>query len=118
MLTPNHEHTLAARAKLMRATASPPERAVWRVLRTPPFDALHFRRQVAFDEHYIADFASHRARVIVEVDGRSHDLTADADARRTAWLAAQGYRVVRVSNAQAMGDGAALAEALAFLIGL
>ena len=92
---------LAERAKSMRREASPPERAVWSVLRAPPFDALHFRRQVVFGARYIADFASHRARVIVEVDGRSHDQSEVADAERTRWFERQGYRVPRVTNVQA-----------------
>jgi len=109
---------LTRRARALRANATPPERAVWRILRTPPFDALHFRRQVAFDDRYIADFASHRACVIIEVDGRSHDQSEVADARRTSWFEAQGYRVVRVSNAQATGDAPTLALAIAFLLEL
>ena len=89
---------LAARAKQMRRAQTPAERIVWQTLRQPPFDVLHFRRQVAFDDRYIADFASHRAKLVVEVDGRSHDLTAEADAVRTRWFAVQGYRVVRIAN--------------------
>ena len=109
---------LIERAKVMRRAATPPERAVWRVLRAPPFDALHFRRQVAFEDRYIADFASHRARVIVEVDGRSHDASELGDVERTRWLEAQGYRVVRVTNVQAMDWEQDLAALLEALIGL
>jgi very-short-patch-repair endonuclease len=82
----------------MRNAPTPCERAVWRILRAAPFDALHFRRQVPFAGRYIADFASHRARVIIEIDGNTHDLASAAETARTAWLTAQGYRVLRFTN--------------------
>jgi very-short-patch-repair endonuclease len=110
--------TLSARAKAMRHTASHPEPAVWRVLRAATFDVLHFRRQVAFGTRYIADFASHRARVIVEVDGRSHDASVEADAARTRWFEAQGYRVVRVTNDDAVDREVDLGRILQVLLGL
>ena len=100
----------------MRRTATPPERAVWQTLRAHPFDALHFRRQVPFGPRYIADFVSHRARLIVEVDGHSHAATEEADAARTRWFEAEGYRVVRISNAQALNRDEDLAVVLAALI--
>jgi len=95
---PVRDAKLQARAKALRRTMTTSERAVWNALRQPPLDTLHFRRQVAFDDRYIADFASHRAKLVVEVDGRSHDQTVAADAERTAWLNRQGYRVVRLTN--------------------
>jgi len=47
---------------------------------------LHFRRQVAIGQ-YIADFACHRAKLIVELDGSQHaeDRNVRHDAERTAW---------------------------------
>jgi very-short-patch-repair endonuclease len=46
------------RARAMRSAATPAERAMWNILRTLPLAAWHFRRQVAFDDRYIGDFAS------------------------------------------------------------
>lgn len=43
---------------------------------------------------YIVDFVSHRARLIVEVDGGQH-AASQMDVRRDHWLASQGYRVLR-----------------------
>ena len=108
--------TLAARARLLRHNQTNAERAVWQALRAEPFKHLHFRRQVAFDDRYIADFASHRAKLIVEVDGPSHDLTGEADAARTRWLTAQGYRVVRSANADVHNRSFDLAAILIALI--
>jgi very-short-patch-repair endonuclease len=92
------DRPLQSRARSMRLAPTPAERAVWRILRAAPFDALHFRRQVPFAQRYIADFASHRARVIIEIDGGTHDPESQAEQARTAWLAAQGYRMLRFNN--------------------
>ncbi len=87
------------RARSMRRRMSPPEARLWNALRMEPLRALHFRRQVPLGPYY-ADFASHTARLIIEVDGSAHT-TDDAiayDARRTAFLAAEGYRVLRFTT--------------------
>ena len=70
------------------------------MLKAAPFDEWHFRRQVPFGTRYIADFASHRGRLIIEIDGNTHDLESPKEMARTAWLEAEGYRVVRFTNAE------------------
>jgi very-short-patch-repair endonuclease len=50
------------------------------------------------------DFASHDARLIIEVDGGQHAEMLDADARRTAFLEAEGYRVLRFWNNDVLGN--------------
>jgi very-short-patch-repair endonuclease len=70
------------------------ERKLWRVLRES-FPDARFRKQVPI-RHYIADFASHSAKLIIEVDGGQHDGEADAD--RTRLIEAEGYRVIRFWN--------------------
>ena len=59
-----------------------------------------FRRQVALGP-YVVDFVCHAARLIVELDGSSHD-GEDAqvayEQRRQAWLESQGYRVLSLSG--------------------
>jgi len=70
------------------------ERRLWRMLQQS-FPEAHFRRQVPI-RHYIADFASHRAKLIVEVDGRPH--TLESDSLRTQALLEEGYLVLRFWN--------------------
>jgi Protein of unknown function (DUF559) len=59
----------------------------------------HFRRQVPIGP-YVADFACMAARLIVEVDGsqHGHDDVRKRDERRSRWLEAEGYRVLRFWN--------------------
>jgi very-short-patch-repair endonuclease len=47
---------------------------------------------------YIVDFASHSAKLIVEVDGGQHAERLEADAARTRFLETEGYRVLRFWN--------------------
>jgi len=70
------------------------ERVLWRVLREC-FPEQHFRRQVPI-RHFIADFASHRAKLVIEVDGGHHE--PEFDATRTAVIEDEGYRVIRFWN--------------------
>ena len=62
--------------------------------------AWKFRRQAAIGP-YVVDFVCFAARLIVELDGDSHDgneAQVAYEQRRQAWLEAQGYRVLRLSG--------------------
>ena len=78
---------------------SPPEAALWNVLRAEPLKRLHFRRQVPPGPYY-ADFASHVARLVIEVDGWQHtsDEAIAYDRRRDNFVKAQGYQVLRLTT--------------------
>jgi adenine-specific DNA-methyltransferase len=45
---------------------------------------------------YVADFLCSEKRLIIEVDGGQH--TPERDARRTAFLESQGFRIIRFWN--------------------
>ncbi len=84
----------------MRNDMTEPERKLWKALRwRVPLKGTHFRRQVALGP-YIADFCSYGAKIVIEVDGEQHGAAEaqEHDAIRTAFLEAQGYRVLRFSN--------------------
>ena len=76
------------------------ERKLWRILREA-FCEHHFRRQVPI-RHFIADFASHKAKLIIEVDGGQHVSTLDAT--RTKVIEDEGYRVIRFWNNEVLGN--------------
>jgi very-short-patch-repair endonuclease len=88
------------RARRLRRDMTKAERALWRMLREH-FSDHHFRRQVPI-RHFIADFASHRAKLIIEVDGGQH--ATEVDAPRSAILNEEGYRVIRFWNNQVLGN--------------
>jgi very-short-patch-repair endonuclease len=63
--------------------------------------------------HYIADFVAHSCKLVVEVDGESHDFEERIrhDDRRDEWFTSRGYRVLRFTNEDVMKnlEGVALA---------
>jgi very-short-patch-repair endonuclease len=86
-------------ANRLRENSTNAEDLLWRQLRRFPISGTHFRRQVPIGP-YVADFACMAARLIVEVDGSQHgrDDIRKRDERRTRWLEAEGYRVLRFWN--------------------
>lgn len=86
------------RATDLRNNASPAEQRLWRLLREQATTkGLKFRRQQALHP-YIVDFACMKARLLIELDGFSHDVRQDYDKIRTAYLEKRGFVVVRFSN--------------------
>ena len=83
-------------ARTMRNQPTEAERRLWAMLRDRRFSTFKFRRQVPIGA-YIVDFVCYDTRLIVEADGGQHCESA-SDARRTAWLDSQGYRVLRFWN--------------------
>ncbi|MDB5439322.1 MAG: hypothetical protein JWM33_1749, partial [Caulobacteraceae bacterium] len=80
------------RARRMRTEPTVAERMLWKELRSLD---LHIRRQVPIGR-YIADFAHHESKLLIEVDGYHHSTPEgrEKDAIRTAWLSGEGYRVL------------------------
>ncbi|WP_342241365.1 endonuclease domain-containing protein [Inquilinus sp. OTU3971] len=87
------------RVRALRQSQTEAERLLWRQLRGKRVGDLRFRRQYPLG-NFIVDFVCLAARLVIEVDGPSHDLTVDADERRTRWLESQGFRVLRFTNDQ------------------
>src|ERR1700684_4274400 len=90
------------RARALRRAATEAEKKLWWHLRRKlPLYGTYFRRQVPLGP-YFADFACLKHRLVIELDGDQHT-TPDAqrhDAERTAFLEAQGFRVLRFWNDQ------------------
>ena len=87
------------RAKQLRRMMTRAETLLWRHLKAHRLAALGFRRQSPIG-NYIADFVAHSRKLVVEVDGESHDFEERLrhDDRRDRWFASQGYRVLRFTN--------------------
>jgi len=93
------------RARSLRREATPAETRLWSALRGSALGGFKFRRQQRLGP-YIADFVCQSAKLVVEVDGDTHGVAAAmaADARKTAFLAQEGYRTVRFGNADVMSN--------------
>ena len=86
-----------ARARTLRRDMTDAERHVWRILRSGALANFHFRRQAPVGP-FIADFACHKAKLIIEVDGGQHDPESEQEVARTRFLNGEGYRVIRFWN--------------------
>jgi very-short-patch-repair endonuclease len=83
-------------ARKLRALSSWSERLLWARLRARRLGGYKFVQQHPIGP-YFADFVCRAEKLIVEVDGDMHAETErmERDGRRTAFLEAQGYRVIR-----------------------
>jgi very-short-patch-repair endonuclease len=88
-------------AKEMRRQMTEPETRLWLQLRAARIEGVKFRRQKVIGR-YIADFAANDPRLVVEVDGHTHDVDDPRDAERTRFLNERGYHVVRLTNPDVM----------------
>jgi very-short-patch-repair endonuclease len=91
------------RAKRLRREMTRAETLLWRYLKADRLAGLAFRRQTPMGP-YIADFVAHSCKLIVELDGESHDFEDRVrhDERRDQWFVSRGYRVLRFTNDDVM----------------
>ena len=90
------------RARSLRHAATPAERHLWTTLRNSGLGAK-FSRQMPLGP-YFADFVCRDCKLVIELDGFSHESSEDYDQARDAWMSAQGYRVLRFLNADVLGN--------------
>ncbi|MDQ8003230.1 MAG: DUF559 domain-containing protein [Pedobacter sp.] len=85
--------------KQLRRNQTSAETAFWLQVRANRFLGLKFRRQHTIDK-YTVDFYCAEAKLIVELDGSSHDNVGKSlyDYERDVFLKAKGYNVVRLDN--------------------
>jgi very-short-patch-repair endonuclease len=99
------------RAKNLRRAMTRAETLLWRYLKAHHVDGLGFRRQVPM-QSYIADFICHAARLVIELDGESHDFESSQrrDRTRDAWFESQGYVALRYTNDEVLTNLAGVVE--------
>jgi very-short-patch-repair endonuclease len=88
-------------ARRLRRAETVTERFLWKLLRGRRLEGFKFRRQVPIGR-YVVDFLCLRHRLVVEADGPFHEPAHDAE--RDAWLASQGFAVLRFANDEIIGD--------------
>ena len=87
------------RARVLRQGQTQAEAALWRALRGRGLGGFKFVRQEPIGP-YFADFVCRDEKLVIEIDGATHSTDEELrnDARRTEFLQARGYRVVRFQN--------------------
>ena len=83
------------KARALRNNATDAERALWQAISARKMSGVRFNRQVPIGP-FICDFVARSIGLVIEVDGGQHGDDADAD--RTKYIEAQGFRVIRFWN--------------------
>ncbi len=104
------------RARELRENQTDAERLLWSRLRGRQLAGFKFRRQHPVPP-FIVDFACIEARLIVELDGGQHAENASADARRTACIEREGFRILRFWNNEVLGNLEGVLETIAGELG-
>jgi very-short-patch-repair endonuclease len=107
------------RARRNRRELTAAEAKLWAILRGRRYRGVKFRRQHAIGP-YVVDFACVSARLVLEVDGASHEQPEQRafDVERTAFLEKAGWCVKRLTNADAFEAGDGLYDFLDEALGL
>jgi very-short-patch-repair endonuclease len=90
-------------ARELRRHETTAERVLWELVRGRKLLGSKFRRQAPIGR-FIVDFLCHERARVVEADGPIHVDRVEYDAEREAWLARQGFTVLRFSNAQVLSE--------------
>ena len=82
------------RSRRLRLTQTDAERKLWLLLRDRRLGGAKFRRQHPVGK-FIVDFCCPDQRLAIELDGGQHAAQTEADERRSRFLRARGYSVLR-----------------------
>ena len=86
------------RARELRSNETEAERRFWNLVRNRGINGLKFVRQYPIGP-YIADFACRERMLVIELDGSQH-AESKYDERRSAFINAEGYSVLRFWNTE------------------
>ncbi len=105
-------------ARELRRRTTDAEALLWRLLRNRHMAGAKFRRQHPLSP-YVLDFYCHDAGLAVELDGGQHNEATGRrhDARRDAFLAQKGIRVLRFWNHEVLNQTEAVLEAIYAAVG-
>ena len=103
-------------ARGLRRDLTRVERTMWRLLRDRRLGGIKFRRQAPVGP-FVADFACPSHRLIIELDGSQHAESA-SDRRRDAYLAAEGWQVLRFWNGEVVENPNAVLARIGAAVGV
>ncbi|HBK47495.1 MAG TPA: endonuclease domain-containing protein [Xanthomonadaceae bacterium] len=89
-------------ARILRGRTTDAEQRLWYRLRDRRLLGCKFRRQCPIGP-YVVDFVCLERQLVVELDGSQH-LDASTDVRRDAFLAANGFTILRFWNNEALAS--------------
>ncbi|MPZ55600.1 MAG: DUF559 domain-containing protein [Rhizobiales bacterium] len=90
------DREIVAKERRLRRQQTDAERVIWFAVRDRRLGGFKFVRQEGIGP-YVVDFVCREKMLIVEIDGGQH-VENPRDAKREAFLQAEGYRVLRLWN--------------------
>jgi very-short-patch-repair endonuclease len=99
------------KARELRRSETDAERKLWHFLRDRQLGGHKFRRQHPVGP-YLADFACVERGLIVELDGGQHAEQQRYEARRTEFLIARGFKVIRFWDNEVLTQTSAVLESI------
>ena len=91
------------RAIEMRRRMTSAELKLWDAIKSQRLSRVRFRAQHPVGV-WILDFYCPALKLVIELDGKSHESKVEYDEIRTATLEAHGYRVIRFKNEEVLND--------------
>lgn len=93
------------KAEMLRAGMTKAEHALWDRLANNQLNGFKFRRQHPIGP-YVADFYCHKAKLVIEVDGKDHNQVEqkEYDKDRDFDMKEQGIKVLRFKNEEVLHD--------------
>ena len=92
-------------ARQLRKNSTEAEKTFWEIVRNRKINKEKFNRQFPIffeyeneNRFFIADFYSHKKKLIIEIDGGIHEQQKDYDEMRTAIINELGVKVIRLNN--------------------
>lgn len=102
---------MTSKARKLRKQSTDAEKRLWHHLRNRQILNAKIRRQHPFPP-YIADFVCLETKLIIEIDGSHHMDNQEQDEKRTHFLKAQGFHVIRFWNNEVLSQTEAVLEAI------
>ena len=92
-------------ARMLKKNSTIQEKRLWNLIKNRQFHNLRFKRQVPIG-NYIVDFLCPERHIVIEIDGGYHleSEQAERDLARTDELNRMGYKVLRFTNEEVLGD--------------
>lgn len=88
---------LRAKAKELRNNSTLSEILLWNEIKNRRIDGFQFHRQVPMLD-FIVDFYSHELKLVIEIDGNSHNDKVEYDDARQQKLETYGIRFLRFDD--------------------
>ncbi len=86
-------------AQNLRNNSTLAESVLWKHLRNKQAQGFRFRRQTVFGK-YIVDFYCPRLKLVIEIDGSSHNDKYEYDRERDEYLQSLGLTVLHLDNSE------------------